>query len=149
VKPSLLNDVLFKIVFGSPESEPVLVPMLNVILGLQGSGLYALKYSGEFLQADQPIPAFMQEQEGVAMAINSMRKAYAGSEVREMMLAQEKYERDQVSRLHEARLEGKLEGKLEGARELIKDGLALEKVAKLSGISFEEFRSRWGTDLPD
>lgn len=32
----LLNDVLFKIVFGSPNSEPVLRALLNALLGYTG-----------------------------------------------------------------------------------------------------------------
>ena len=36
MKPSLLNDVLFKIVFGAERSEFVLRPLLNALLGLTG-----------------------------------------------------------------------------------------------------------------
>jgi len=34
--PSLINDVLFKIVFGASNSEPVLVALLNALLGYTG-----------------------------------------------------------------------------------------------------------------
>lgn len=34
--PSLLNDVLFKIVFGTSNNEPVLAAMLNALLGYTG-----------------------------------------------------------------------------------------------------------------
>ena len=34
---SLLNDIIFKIVFGSDSSVPVLRAPLNALLGLQGS----------------------------------------------------------------------------------------------------------------
>ncbi len=34
---SLLNDIIFKIVFGSDSSVPVLRALLNALLGLQGS----------------------------------------------------------------------------------------------------------------
>ena len=36
MKPSLLNDILFKIVFGSDRSEFILRPLLNALLGLTG-----------------------------------------------------------------------------------------------------------------
>ena len=35
-QPSLLNDILFKIVFGSEKSEPVLRALLNALLRLEG-----------------------------------------------------------------------------------------------------------------
>lgn len=35
--PGLLNDVLFKIVFGTHNSEPVLRALLNALLGLSGT----------------------------------------------------------------------------------------------------------------
>jgi hypothetical protein len=31
-----MNDILFKIVFGTEQSEPVLRPLLNALLGLMG-----------------------------------------------------------------------------------------------------------------
>ena len=34
--PSLINDILFKIVFGTSSSEPVLVVLLNALLGYTG-----------------------------------------------------------------------------------------------------------------
>ena len=33
---SLLNDILFKIVFGTKNSEPVLIALLNALLGYTG-----------------------------------------------------------------------------------------------------------------
>lgn len=51
------------------------------------------------------------------MAVDSMRKAYARDEVREMIEAREKAERDEVSRLHNARQEGRQEGLQEGRQE--------------------------------
>jgi len=38
---SLLNDIIFKIVFGSASSVPVLRALLNALLGLQGSARIA------------------------------------------------------------------------------------------------------------
>ena len=94
------------------------------------------------------------------MALESMRKAYARDDVRDLMLAQEKYERDQASRLQHAKdrgiqegiqkgklegiLEGKLEGKLEAQRELaerlLEIGMAPEQIADLSGLPLHEVR---------
>jgi hypothetical protein len=37
--------------------------------------LYTLKYSDVYLDSGNPMPKFMQEEEGVVMAIDSMRKA--------------------------------------------------------------------------
>ena len=50
----------------------------------------------------------------MTMAIDSMRKAYARDEVRELIAAQEKAERDEISRLEYARSQGLKEGLEQG-----------------------------------
>jgi predicted transposase YdaD len=63
------------------------------------------------------------------MAVDSMRKAYARYEVREMIEAREKVERDEVSRLHNARQEGRQEGPEEGAAVgMSSSGLSREQI---------------------
>lgn len=51
------------------------------------------------------------------MAIDSMRKAYARDEIRELIFAQEKAERDELSRLEYAKIQGREEGREEGRKE--------------------------------
>jgi predicted transposase/invertase (TIGR01784 family) len=97
--------------------------------------LYTLKHSDEFADGERVLPKFMQTEEGIIMAIESMRKAYAQDDVRNLMLAQEMYEHDVASRLEDAKLEGKLEGKLETARAFLKQGFALEQVLLVTGLS--------------
>lgn len=62
------------------------------------------------------------------MAVDSMRKAYARDEVREMIEAREKAERDEVSRLHNARQEGRQEGLRTAAIGMSSSGLSREQI---------------------
>jgi len=83
------------------------------------------------------------------MALESMRRAYAKDPVRERIEAREKAERDEISRLHtaelegklEGRLEGKLEGKLEMARGLLAAGVDRATILSVSGLTEAELDS--------
>ena len=80
------------------------------------------------------------------MALESMRRAYAKDPVRELIEAREKAERDELNRLHTARLEGLVEGKLEGklegmlemARKLLAAGVDRQAVMEAAGLSSAE-----------
>ena len=91
------------------------------------------------------------------MALESMRPAYAKDPVREMIEARQKAERDEISRLETARLEGKLAGKLEGrlegkidgrlegklemTRALLVAGVDRQTVQKASGLTDAELEA--------
>jgi predicted transposase/invertase (TIGR01784 family) len=79
--------------------------------------LYLLKFADHFDVESKPLPDNLAQEEGIPMAIDSMRKAYARDEIRELIEAREKAERDEISRLHHARQEGRLEGRQEGRQE--------------------------------
>jgi len=74
--------------------------------------LYLLKFAD--LYDTNELPIILAEEEGMTMAIDSMRKAYARDEVRELIAAQEKAERDEISRLEYARSQGLKEGLEQG-----------------------------------
>ena len=79
--------------------------------------LYFLKFADLFNAGEPALPETLAQEEGIPMAVDSMRKAYARDEVREMIEAREKAERDEVSRLHTARQEGRQEGRQQGRQE--------------------------------
>ena len=112
--------------------------------------LYILKFSDVYAPESNPLPEILVQEEGITMAIDSMRKAYAVDEVREMILAREKAERDYLSGIHEAREEGLEEGREQGldqglrqvALRMLASGLAREQIQELTGASPEDL-SRW------
>ena len=59
--------------------------------------LYVLKFSD--LYHTRELPENLKDEEGIQMAIDSMRKAYARDDIRAVIEAQEKAERDQASNL--------------------------------------------------
>lgn len=77
--------------------------------------LYLLKFAD--LYDTNELPTILAEEEGMTMAIDSMRKAYARDEIRELIFAQEKAERDEISRLEYAKIQGREEGREEGRKE--------------------------------
>jgi predicted transposase/invertase (TIGR01784 family) len=80
------------------------------------SKLYFLKFSGRYLEGVEPLPAAFIEEEGMEMAFQSMTRAYARDEVRDMIEARRKSEHDEATALKAARDDGKLEGKRETIR---------------------------------
>ena len=84
--------------------------------------LYFLKFADLYNVDDPALPDPLSQEEGIPMAVDSMRKAYARDEVRELIEAREKAERDQLSRLHQARKEGRAEGREEGRAEGREEG---------------------------
>ena len=108
--------------------------------------LYFLKFADLYGEEDAYLPENLAQEEGIVMALESMRRAYARDPVRELIEAREKAERDELNRLHTARLEGinegKLEGKLEGkvemARSLLAAGVDRETMLKAAGLSISD-----------
>lgn len=117
--PNLLNDVLFKIVFGTSSSEPV---------------------------PGVPLPETLQQEEGIDMAIETMRKAYARDEVRELILMRDKALRDYESGLATAHETGREEGREEGreankeevARRMLARGAQRDFILEVTGLSEEK-----------
>ena len=85
--------------------------------------LYLLKFADLYNPTDNPLPDNLIQEEGIPMAIDSMRKAYARDEIREMIEAREKAERDEISRLHQARKEGLEKGLEQGLEKGLEQGL--------------------------
>ncbi len=56
--------------------------------------LYFLKFADLFGPEDQTLPENLAQEKGIAMALESMRRAYAKDPVREMIEAREKAEAD-------------------------------------------------------
>ena len=93
--------------------------------------LYFLKFADLYGPEDIVLPHNLQQEEGIVMALESMRRAYAKDPIRELIEAREKAERDDLNRLYTA----KLEGKLEVARNLLAAGLDRETVLRAAGLN--------------
>ena len=90
------------------------------------------------------------------MALESMRRAYAKDAVRELIEAREKAERDEISRIQQAKREGLTEGLSQGlsqgisqglsqgvnqvARRMLGKGLDLNFIAETTGLSIDEIK---------
>ena len=154
--PGLLNDILFKIVFGSKDRlwEPTLnVPLLDLLelhyIELRKFSpakpqelqtrferwLYLLKFADLFNVDNPALPEALAQEEGIPMAVDSMRKAYGRDEIREMIEAREKADRDEVSRLHHARQEGVQQGLQQAALGMASSGLSRDRIEAALGVS--------------
>ncbi|MFN8611337.1 MAG: Rpn family recombination-promoting nuclease/putative transposase [Vulcanimicrobiota bacterium] len=112
--------------------------------------LYFLKFADLYGPEDIDLPDNLQQEEGIVMALESLRRAYAKDPIRELIEAREKAERDDLNRIYTARLEGKLEGKLEGrlegklegklevARNMLAAGMDRETVLRTTGLSEDD-----------
>ena len=72
------------------------------------------------------------------MAIETMRKAYARDEVRELIQMREKALRDYESGLTTAREQGREEGREEIARQMLARGVERGLILDVTGFSEEE-----------
>lgn len=84
--------------------------------------LSLLKFGGLY-QAEGPDPEALTEEEGVEMALESMRRACASEEVREMIELRLKAQHDEASRMEHARRKGLEQGRQEGREEGREEGL--------------------------
>ena len=84
--------------------------------------LYLLKFADLFNFDKEALPETLAQEEGIPMAIDSMRKAYARDEVREMIEAREKAERDHISRLRYAEKVGLELGLERGLKQGLEQG---------------------------
>lgn len=79
------------------------------------------------------------------MAVNSMRKAYARDDVRELIEAREKADRDELSRLHHARKGGLQQGLQQAAIGMVSAGLDREQIETALGVTQAQLDS-WIAD---
>ncbi len=96
--------------------------------------LYFLKFSD--LYEEHELPDDLAREEGISMALDSMRRAYANDPIRERILAQEKADRDERSRMEAAMDEGLAKGLAEGKAEGLAEGKA-EVARKMKGAGFD------------
>jgi predicted transposase/invertase (TIGR01784 family) len=95
-----------------------------------------LKFSD--LYYNRELPNSLKEEEGIEMAIDAMRKAYAQDEIRAVIEAHEKAKRDAISRISFAERKGRAEGRAEVARRMLSLGLELEVISQATGLSVSE-----------
>lgn len=82
--------------------------------------LHILKFSENYAASDEPLPANLQEEEGISMAIDSLKKACADDEVRELIRMRAMARKDYVTAINIARDDGREEGREEGLKEGLK-----------------------------
>lgn len=124
--------------------------------------LHLLKFSDLYNVEKGSVPDTLRQEEGIEMAIESMRQASASQQVRELVEARLKAMHDEATRLHEAeerglerglergREEGREEGLEEGleegrrrtqqenARRMLSQGFPLETIRLITGLSEDE-----------
>lgn len=103
--------------------------------------LYVLKFSD--LYHNRELPENLKEEEGIQMAIDAMRKAYAQDEIRAVIEAQERDKRDAISRLSFAERKGLQEGRTEALKVVLEarfQKLSPELNRKLESLSTEQFQ---------
>jgi predicted transposase/invertase (TIGR01784 family) len=105
--------------------------------------LYLLKFADLYHNRD--LPENLVEEEGIQMAIDSMRKAYARDEVRELIEAREKAERDEMSRMAHAERKGREKGREEVARRMLAEGFSLEQIQRITEVSPEQL-GKWSEE---
>lgn len=108
--------------------------------------LHILKFSKFYAQPGAALPENLQEEEGISMAIETMRKAYARDEVRELIQMREKAVRDYESGLETALEKGREEGLEQGlekgreeiARRMLERGVERALILDVTGLSEKE-----------
>jgi predicted transposase/invertase (TIGR01784 family) len=112
--------------------------------------LYVLKFGELYESGLEILPESLQEEEGIPMALDAMRRAYATDEVRDMIEFREKALHDEATRiaraLRESRQEGIEQGSVQGRREnalaiarnLLADGMDRDKVLMMTGLRPED-----------
>jgi len=104
--------------------------------------LYILKFADLYNDKEVPLPENLSQEEGITMALESMRRAYATDRVRALIEAREKAERDDLSRMQHS----EATGKAKVGRAMLAKGLALTEVLELTGLSEAELTKLGGSD---
>ncbi len=84
--------------------------------------LHVLKFGDLYEGEPALLPEVLRQEEGIAMALESMRKAQASYEVRELIELRLKAQHDEATRLYYARQEALQEGRQEGRQEGLQEG---------------------------
>ncbi|MEW6281023.1 MAG: hypothetical protein AB1758_20585 [Candidatus Eremiobacterota bacterium] len=95
--------------------------------------LHVLKFGGIY-ESPGPVPEELRQEEGIEMALDSMRRALAGDEVREMLEARMQAIRDDATRLECALQQGE-QRLIEAARGMVAAGV---EVAGATGLSLDQ-----------
>ncbi|MBI4867912.1 MAG: Rpn family recombination-promoting nuclease/putative transposase [Candidatus Wallbacteria bacterium] len=123
--------------------------------------LHLLEFGEQYEREGEPLPDSLAREEEIDMAVQAMRKAYARSDVREMMELLNKADHDWATRLETAEMrglekgleKGRQEGRQEGmekgsetatveiAKRMLHAGLPLETVEQVTGMSREKLES--------
>ena len=126
--------------------------------------LHVLKSGDLYESASKPLPEERQQEEGIGMAIDRLRSAWANDEFREWRESREKARMDEKNRLEYARRQGvsedlelgkqkglelgrqqglelgKQQGLLEAAKRMLAEGVDRESACRILGLA--------PTDLP-
>jgi predicted transposase/invertase (TIGR01784 family) len=104
--------------------------------------LYFLKFSELYQSGLEALPAVLEKEDGIPMALKAIRKAYATDEVREYIEAVEKARRDEATRLAHAETKGQHEGSLKARRKiaakLLASGMDKATVLAMTDLKPEE-----------
>lgn len=97
--------------------------------------LYFLKFADLYAGVDQELPQSLVQEDGIPMALDSMRRAYANDPIRELIEAREKAHKDELNRLHTAHREGLSEGLSQGLSQGRSEGqLQAARALKAAGV---------------
>ena len=105
--------------------------------------LHVLKF-GDLYESEQTVvPEALVQEEGIDMALKSMRRAYASDEVREIIEARLKAQRDEASRLEHATQQGVQQGVQETeqriARRMMEQGVDSAIIFHATGLRPDQF----------
>ena len=93
--------------------------------------LHVLKFA-ELYETDlEAVPEALKAEEGIDMALDAMKRAYASDEVRELIEFRKKALNDEATRMARARRQGLAEGRAEGRAEGIEQGKVVGKAVGL------------------
>ena len=112
--------------------------------------LHVLKYAQVYESGDLPVPQVLKDEEGIEMAIDAMKNAWADNAIQERIEARLKARLDENSRNKRAWRNGKSEGLEEGleiglekglrvaAGKMLEEGMDRKTVARVLGIREED-----------
>lgn len=119
--------------------------------------LYFLKFADLYGSKTVDLPESLVQEEGIQMSLERMRRAYARDEVRELIEAREKAERDEISRMRTAEARGLKKGTERGLKQgleqglergrrevalgLLRQGVAMEIIENATGLSRKQIEA--------
>jgi len=103
--------------------------------------LHAFRFGGRYDNL-KDLPTELKEEEGIMMALDAMHRAYARDDVRELIEAREKAERDEITRRNYARKQGLRQGVKQGveqvARRMKARGCSVDEIFEFTGLRAED-----------